>query len=93
MNIHDTFRRVNRGDTEMEVNSAPQAASRFVDQSRLASHEVWEPSSDPKKPGRIVRQPRSIEENVRRSMGALKSRSVYKSDCDAEVGNFARGDW
>jgi hypothetical protein len=77
VNTRDTFRPVQRGDVTMEVNSREQTADRFVDHSRLGSHEEWQSSGNPNKPGRIVQVPDSVERNAKRAMGAMKVRSSF----------------
>ena len=86
VNTRDTFRSVQRGDVTMEVNSREQTADRFVDHSRLGSHEEWQSSGNPNKPGRIVQVPDSVERNAKRAMGAMRVRGSFKSETDKRHG-------
>lgn len=85
--IHDTFRTVCRGETEMEDNTTAQSASRIIDHARLGSHQEYRPSENPMKPGRVVDVPNSLERNARRAMGAMKTRSVFKPRDEADKRN------
>lgn len=90
--IHNTFRTVCRGETEMEDNTTAQSASRIIDHARLGSHQEYRRSENSMKPGRVVDVPNSLEKSARRAMGAMKTRSVFKPRDESEARNLNRGE-
>lgn len=94
MHTRDTFRKQDFGDVEFDVNTKSMMGDRYIDHSRLGQHEEWVPNSDPKKPGKIVMSADSVENNVLRSAGNLRSRSSYRNQADGKQGkNSALGKW
>ena len=80
---------------KLGVNSSAMNQGRFIDQSRLGKHEVWEPSTDPKKPGKIVMKGDDPVAAAKRHMGALKFRTSLETEkCDdMPNGNCMIGGW
>lgn len=78
MDTRAQFRTVDGGDVPIEVNSHSTTSDRYVDRSRIGTHEEWQQSENPMKMGRIVQVQDSIEDNARAGADAMKHRSSFR---------------
>lgn len=72
------FRTVDGGDVPIEVNSHSMTSSRYVDRSRIGTHEEWRSSENLMKMGRLVQVEDSLEDNARAGADAMKHRSSFR---------------
>ena len=80
--VVDGFRSKNYGKVDMPANSKRVAdSSFFIDQSRLGTHEEYDPEAknDWGGTGKFVEKPNSIMDNVRSTMGGIGCLGSYKS--------------
>lgn len=75
--VSDVFRPRDAGDVEVPMNSKSATSDFYVDRSRIGTHEEWEPSKNPMKPGRIVQVKDSIMDNARASIGAMGAKGSF----------------
>lgn len=78
--MRDMFRKRDFGGIEVEANSHSMTSDFYVDTSRIGTHEQWEPSTNPGKPGRVVQVRDSLMDSARRGCDALKHRSSLRDE-------------
>lgn len=78
MDTRAQFRKADFGDVEVEVNSHSMTSSRYVDRSRIGTHEEWQSSDNPMRMGRVVQVEDSLEDNARAGADAMKHRSSFR---------------
>ena len=81
------FRKRDFGDVEVDVNSRSMTSDRYVDRSRLDSHEEYRANENPMKPGRIVEVQNSLMDNARTGMDAMKHRSSFRNQATPRIGD------
>jgi len=89
------FRKRDFGDVEVDVNSRSMTSDRYVDRSRIGTHDEYQPNSNPMKPGRVVQVQDSLMDAARRGCDAMKHRSVFRDESEPrnDGGNMCSPDW